>query len=287
MRFFASACLGAAILVASFSAPAFAQSRAELASKNEALRLRVERLEGRMLTGDPAAERLMARVDTLETTIRTLRGEIERLSYERELSDARIDALEGDIRILQELSTRTKIHLDAVDLVASQNEPQVDDTYFAGPGTLSALPGAPTTTTQSFEVPEETDSLAIDQGALLEQGKRLLAEGNFAGAETSLAQYLGGNPLPSQVAEAQFWLGESRYVQGLYNGAAEAYIASMRADGTGARAPDALVMLAASLREVGQVSEACTALRSFDAQFPNAPSAARDKAARELSRTGC
>jgi len=279
--------LVSASLLAAISSPAFAQSRAELAAQNEALRVRVERLESRMLTGDPAAERLMGRVDTLETTIRTLRGEIERLSYERELAEARTDALESDIRILQDLSTRMQIHLDAVDLVAAQNAPQVDDSYVDGPSTLSQIQGPPSSRTEDFVLPPASDNSANDPTLLLEMGKTLLAEGDYPGAEMALSQYLQYNPEASDRGEANFWLGESLFVQQQYNAAAESYIAAMRANGSGPKAPDALVKLGASLREMGQVGEACTALNSFKDQFPNAPQAARDKAVREASRTGC
>lgn len=274
-------------LIMSVTSPVFAQSRAELAAQNEALRLRIDRLESRMLTGDPAAERLMGRVDTLETTIRTLRGEIERLSYERELANAEMDALESDIRILQTLSTRMQIHLDAVDLVAAQNAPKVDDTYVGGPATLSQIQGPPTTRTENFVLPPAPENSANDAAQLLDRGKSLLAEGDYAGAETALIQYLQLNADATDRGEANFWLGESLFVQGQYNAAAESYIASMRASGAGPKAPDALVKLGAALREMGQAGEACTALNSFNDQFPNATQSARDKAAREASRTGC
>jgi tol-pal system protein YbgF len=274
-------------LMASIATPVFAQSRAELAAQNEALRVRIDRLESRMLTGDPAAERLMGRVDTLETTIRTLRGEIERLSYERELAEAEMDALESDIRILQTLSTRMQIHLDAVDLVAAQNAPRVDETYVGGPATLSQIQGPPTTRSENFVLPPASENDANDTALLLEMGKSLLAEGDYSGAETALMQYLQFNTDATDRGEANFWLGESLFVQGQYNAAAESYIASMRAAGNGPKAPDALVKLGASLREMGQAGEACTALNSFNDQFPNAPQSARDKAAREASRTGC
>ena len=273
------------------AAPAFSQSRAELAAQNEMLRQRVDRLEARMLTGDPAAERLMARVDTLETTIRTLRGEIERLSYERDLEAARVDALESDIRALEELAIRTRIHLDAIDLIAAQDAPQVDETYSEGPATIGQIQGPPDTRSQPFVLnpgssgPEPSE--AQDVSGLIEAGKTQLAEGDYLNAELSFEQYLEARPESSEAGEAHFWLGESRFVQGRYNAAAESYIAAMRATPDGAKAPDALVKLGAALREMGQVGEACTALQSFNDQFPSAPQSARDKAARELSRTGC
>jgi len=71
--------LATSFLIAS---PAQAQSKKELAAQNTALNQRLERLESRLLTGDPAAERLMTRIDALEASQRALRGELERVAYE-------------------------------------------------------------------------------------------------------------------------------------------------------------------------------------------------------------
>ena len=71
----------AALLVSTslLAAPAYAQSKKELAAVDAQLAQHLTTLESRMLTGDPAAERLMQRMDSLETSQRTLTGEVETL----------------------------------------------------------------------------------------------------------------------------------------------------------------------------------------------------------------
>ncbi len=290
MKYLLSTALLAAMLAS--AAPASAQSKAELAAQNAALAERVERLEARLLTGDPAAERLMGRIDTLERTMRTLRGEIEQVTYDRDAKDARIDALESDIRELQTLATRMKIHLDAVDLVAAEQGtrpgPRVDGSYVGGPGTISAIPDVPTATVQDFTLPPgQASAQANDATKLGEIGVQRLREGDYAGAETALRQYAEFNPGASDLGETWYWLGESLYVRGQHNAAADAYITSLKVADAGPKAPDAMIKLAAALRETGQAAEACAALAAFGGQFPNASQAARDKAAREAARTGC
>jgi TolA-binding protein len=85
----------------------------------------------------------------------------------------------------------------------------------------------------------------------------------------------------------QYWLGESYYVRGGYADAADSYIASMKRDPRGLKAPDAMVRLASVLRELGKVTEACATLGSFPGQYPDAPQIVKDKAAEEAARTGC
>ena len=73
MRSLIAALLLSTTLLAS---PAIAQSKKELSAVDAQLAQRLSTLESRMLTGDPAAERLMQKMDALETSMRTLRGEV-------------------------------------------------------------------------------------------------------------------------------------------------------------------------------------------------------------------
>ena len=292
VKSFTLLCLMASFLLAS---PAEAQSRKELAAQNVQLAQRVSILEQRLLTGDPAAERLMARMDTLETSQRSLTGEMERLRYERDNLVAELEALEGDIRAMQELSTRIRIHLDAVDLVAQETQGRAES-YDYGPeieGQPSPIPEAPVYEEKELVIGEETAPaepkipLGQDVSQLGQIGKTKLAEGDFAGAQVSLSQYLEFNPDAADAGEMSFWLGESYFVRGGYADAADAYISSMRKNPEGEKAPNAMVRLAAALRELGKTAEACQTLASFPSQFPDAREAVREKANVEAVRTGC
>jgi len=126
-----------------------------------------------------------------------------------------------------------------------------------------------------------------DLSELGQIGKTKLAEGDFAGAQTALSQYLQFNPDAADAGEMQYWLGESYFVRGGYADAADAYIASMRTAPQGLKGPEAMVRLGASLRELGQVPAACQTLGSFAAQYPNAPVSVKEKAQLEAARTGC
>lgn len=298
VKSFALLCCATTVLLAT---PVQAQSKKELAAQNAQLAQRVSILEQRLLTGDPAAERLMGRMDNLETSQRSLTGEMERLRYERDNLASKVDALEGDIRAMQDLSNRIRIHLDAVDLVAKETQGQAES-YDYGPeidGQPSAVPGAPVFKEKELTIGEETvvtnpetsvpnePAPSEDVSQLGQIGKTKLAEGDFAGAQVSLSQYLEFNPDAADAGEMSFWLGESYFVRGGYADAADAYIASMRKNPEGAKAPNAMVRLAAALRELGKSSEACQTLASFPSQFPNASEVVKQKANVEAARTGC
>lgn len=293
MRSLFSIFLAVAVTLACLSAsPAQAQSKKELSAQNAALAERLSRLESRMLTGDPAAERLMARIDALEGAQRALRGELERITYERDSLTGEVSQLRTELRIIQDMAGRMKMHLDAVDLIAEEQTRPV--TRRTGPVTLGPtqpldpLGGAPTIREQPLVIsPPTAAPVSNDIAELGQTGKRLLTEGDFLGAQTALRQYLEFNPDAADAGEMQYWLGESYYVRGGYTDAADSYIASMKRDPRGVRAPDAMVRLAGVLRELGKVTEACATLGSFPRQYPDASQVVKDKAAAEAARTGC
>jgi len=80
--------------------PVQAQSKKELEAQNVALAERLTRLESRLLTGDPAAERLMTRIDSLEAAQRALRGELERVAYERDGLKGEVSQLRTELQII-------------------------------------------------------------------------------------------------------------------------------------------------------------------------------------------
>jgi len=254
---FAALLLSTTLLVS----PAMAQSKKELAAVDAQLAQRLTTLESRMLTGDPAAERLMQKMDALETSMRTLRGEVEQLRFERDSLLQQVQAMAGDTAINQDLINRMKIHLDAVDLVASeqrsapvQSSPYASRTYGGGGGTviqsdpapimetetyssqpvtpgsatISQIPSAPVFKEQTIGVQEQYN----DVSQLSKVGQTKLAEGDFSGAQAAFKQYLQFNPDAADAGEVNFWLGESYFVRGGYADAADAYITSMRKDPT-------------------------------------------------------
>jgi len=285
------------LLAVSFISPqSYAQSKKELAAQNAVMAARIDRLEARLLTGDPAAEALMARMDSIEAANRNLTGEMERLRFERDNLRAEVKALVEDIRELQELSTQFKIHLDAVELVAQQGggvrsyaprvyggEGTAATNDYIDPNQPSAIAGPPTTREVQLPLQDGSNDIA----GLPDQGRAKLAEGDFTGAQSLFEQYLTLSPDAPDAGDVSFWLGETYFVKGGYADAADAYIASMRKDRDGAKAPNAMIKLGASLRELGNKDQACQTLDSFTAQYPSASEALRNKRQVEMTRTGC
>ncbi|WP_017931707.1 hypothetical protein [Robiginitomaculum antarcticum] len=261
--------------------PAAAQSKRDMVAKDAELEQRVYTLENRFLTGDPAAERLLRRMDALEAQQRAQEGEIEQLRYERE-------ALRKDVKILSEkveryeaVATRMRQHLDAVDLAATKGTPIIVDAPAMDAPVVLPAPA------QTAPAAGEMGSSVIDTAELQTIGRDKLLAGDFAGAELAFRQYIDINPDATDVADAYFWLGESYLVRNGFPDASTAYIQSMKKAPKGQYAPRALVGLAAALRGMDNKSGACQALDTFPVQFPNAGADVKAKAKAERARAGC
>jgi len=130
-----------------------------------------------------------------------------------------------------------RVHLDAVDLIAQEQTRPIErrvGPVTQGPVTpLDPLGGAPVYREQPLVIgggpySDPAPVATNDVTELGEAGKRLLAEGDYAGAQISLKQYLEFNPDAADIGEMNFYLGESYYVRGGYAAAADSYIASIQ-----------------------------------------------------------
>lgn len=290
--FFVSICV--------LSQPAFAQSKKELAAQNAQLAQRLATLENRMLTGDPAAERLMQRMDAQEASQRALTGEIERLRYERETLQDQVLALASTITDMQSLADDMRLHLKAVSVVARQPR-QLGTSPSSGSITEQQVYGGGRTGGSVYSngssiasppsivsgAPVASEPVSHDLSKLAEIGREQMSEGNFSDAQVSFKQYLDHNTDAPDRGEVYYWLGETHYVLSAYADAADAYIASMRAAPKGALAPEAMIRLAATARALGQKEMACQTIASFPLQFPNAKADVKAKAKLESQRNGC
>lgn len=292
----------------SLAAPADAQSRRELSERIDRLEATLAEMEERFMAGDPVAERLMVRVDALEREQRVLTGEIERLAFQNRQMRQELESLGADVDAvlaggavasdsgpaLLEPDTGAPGADDDVAVVDPEDpfaEVRAQATQpLSMPGSQPARPDtgrSPSGGNRATELAAPQAETLPEPAELFRVGRNSLLDGDFGGAQERFARFTSAYPEHELAGQAWYWLGETHFVQGDFQSAADAYLASLRAERAGPRAPDALVRLAASLAAMDQVAEACSVLGSFDAEFPNADEEARRKARREAARAGC
>ena len=110
---------------------------------------------------------------------------------------------------------------------------------------------------------------------------------DYSAAGQAFAEFLTAHPDHPLASNAQYWLGESYYVQKDYDRAAKAFLDGYQRFRDGQKAPDSLLKLGASLNAMDEKEEACLALRELATRFPDAKSPIKRKAATVRRRAGC
>jgi tol-pal system protein YbgF len=130
----------------------------------------------------------------------------------------------------------------------------------------------------------------LPEGSALAQYNQafgLLKAADYEGAARAMEAFLRDHSDDPLAGNAQYWLGETYYVRGLYEEAARAFAAGYKNYPNSAKAPEDLLKLAMSLARGGQKQNACVAFAQLHRAFPQPGSAIADRAAAEEKRLGC
>ena len=110
---------------------------------------------------------------------------------------------------------------------------------------------------------------------------------DYALAEEALRAFLKKYPSDRQVADANYWLGESLFQRQRYRDAAEAFLAVSTKFESSGKAPDALLRLGQSLAALKEREAACATLGEISRKHPRASLSIKSAAEREQKRIGC
>jgi tol-pal system protein YbgF len=140
--------------------------------------------------------------------------------------------------------------------------------------------------------PESVETVSLgpasneDPEAMYERSYENLLRRQFGDAESGFRTFLDKHRDHSLAGNAQYWLGETYYVQGEYKDAAQAFLVGYRDFPRSRKAADSLLKLGLSLGRLGQKQQACSAYSQVDSEFPKATEA-RKRAQSEAKRAGC
>jgi tol-pal system protein YbgF len=273
--------------------------------------------------GSSAANRLNARIDELENQIRQMTGRFEEVEFASSQANRRIDKLVEDVdfRLNQlerggqpqgQQSAPQTGSVEQVKPSAQQQGVPAAGTP-AARGSTSSTPGqAPTkegvlgsmpadAQGRPLNTPNQPQQTARATPPASAKGKlpagtpqerynyayKLLVQSDYADAESAFREFLGAHPQDALAGNAQYWLGETYYVRGQYEPAAQAFLQGYQGYPKGAKAPDSLLKLGMSLSAMKKNPEACAALGQLGKEFASAPPHVKDAAIRERNKIGC
>lgn len=303
----------AAIFVALVAAPV----RAQTANETKVLLDRITRLETELnqlerqvysgksssspSAGSPAAGgapsgdagiALNDRLDDLDGRIRDLTGRIEEINHQNKVLSDRLDKLVADV----DFRFRALEKGGGADQGAAA--PAAGQAAGAGPAQEGAAPprNLGTLSAGDLKASDQQSALTPPQPVKLPQGPPhdqynyatdLLHQGDYAGAEQALTQFIAQHPSDPLASPAQYWLGETFFVRQQYDRAAKAFLAGYQKYPKTTKAPDDLLKLGMSLNALSQKKESCAVYQQLATEYPNAEARIKTSLAREKSKAGC
>jgi tol-pal system protein YbgF len=239
-------------------------------------------------TGGVTGASETARIDALETQVRAMTMQIEELS-----------------RALRQRQGRTE-EMSPPPIRESALPPPAPP---AGQGFASAPPpsaapggfGSLTVTPQAGDrigqmisatpTPAQGGRLppAINEASsakeLYETAYGYLLQQDYPAAETAFEEFLNRFPNDHLTADAQYWLGETLFVQRRYKPAGQAFLRVVQNHRQSGKAPNSLLMLAMTLEQLGQKD--CALFSELESKHPNAPQDIKARARVVKQRVGC
>ena len=270
----------------------------------------------------PMLARHQIQLQQLESQMRVLTGQIESVNYNVEQFGKRLDRLVSDVdfrlqslesalsRISNGAPPATVTTGNSTPPAVAANVPPgsnqssntavpnsdgvenlIDDrgTRVIGQVTVPETPSSNAAATQAAAVTAPPPSV-LPAGTPREQydfAFEVLRSHDYQGAEAAFTAFLEQNATDPLAGNAQYWLGESYYVQKRFEEAAVAFAAGYQNYPTGSKAPDNLLKLAMSLGAIGKTAQACVAFKQFTGQFPGAPENLHKRARSEERKLGC
>jgi tol-pal system protein YbgF len=213
---------------------------------------------------DPQVTALQGKLDDMEQTLRGLTGQFETLSHALDLAKADAAAAHAQAAALSDRLDRLEKQ------VAAQTAPP-SAPLAGGPPDAGARP------------PSSPD----EAKAAYAHARQLLLDGDYPAASAAFQDYVDRYADTPSATPARYWLGETKYIQDDYAGAAAAYLGAIRGWPQTAWAPEAVVKLSLSLAALHKNAEACGALAELDRRYPRAPPATKARAAAAREKIKC
>ena len=218
-----------------------------------------------------------ARIDSLETQIRALAAQVEQLSTQMRQASRRGEA--PALEPATSTAQRTEVARPAAGgfdtTVTTGADPIGRILEPSTPGGAAAQPAALPAAAQAAGSPKELYETAY--GYLLQQ--------DYGGAEVTFEEFLRRYPSDRQAADAQYWYGETLYVQRRYKPAAQSFLRVIDKHQASAKVPNSILKLAMTLEQLGQRD--CALFSDLETRHPNAPADVKTKARALKQRVGC
>ncbi len=222
---------------------------------------RVRKLE-RLLDNEALVDMLM-RLDSIQTDMQDMQGEVETLGH----------ALEGIKQRQRDLYLDMDRRLRQVEQTASQQSapaPSSGSGLAAPSGGMAAVPGivAPSTMNTKTTAAIAPADPAAERDAY-QKSFNLLKEGRYDQAITAFQGFITSYPSGDYTDNAQYWLGEANYVTRRFNEAEQEFLKVLNLHPDSSKVADAMLKLGYTYYELSNWDAARKTLDNVVSRFPN------------------
>jgi tol-pal system protein YbgF len=234
--------------------------------------------------GAPSAGVDQARLDSLETQMRAVSDQIEQLASQvRQLANRR-----GEVQPSLGVPPT-----EAPGRQFASPEPSRAPSF----GTVTVTPdndrdpigrlitGTPPASPASAQPLPPAVASAASPKELYETAYGYLLQQDYPSAEAAFEEFLRRHPSDRLAADAQYWLGETLYVQRRYKPAGQAFLRVIEKHQTSNKVPNSILKLALTLDQLGQKD--CALFEELETRHPNAAADVRSKARALKQKVGC
>jgi tol-pal system protein YbgF len=297
--------LAAAMALCLMAAPAPAQQNELriLVPRLEQLESQVADLHRRLARGgsgpgptlaapDPstgAMVRLDDRMSMLERQLAELTGRVEETGHRLEQIRQRLDKLAQDLEFrLGQIENGEAAGRPAGATAAREqrdqggSREQVPQLRPPQQSAAVAVPVPPSTPAKAGPVLPEGSPMDRYNIAL-----NILQRNDYVGAEAAFREFLSAHPNDRLAGHAQYWLGETYYVRGDMNKAAQAFLEGVKKHPDGPKAADTMLKLGMALTAINQKVEACGVFMELRNRFPQVSRDTSQALVVARDRAGC
>lgn len=236
----------------------------------------------------PRAAQFEVRLQQLENELRKLTGEIERNRFGVEQMGKRLDRLVRDVDL--RLTTLERRPVPQPAPTTPTAEAPTTPAAGAGGAATDGTAGTGGSTGTAPATTAAAPAAELPDGSPMERYNHalsLLRRADYVAAEAAFRAFLSEHPDDPLAGNAQYWLGETHYVRNEFEPAARAFLEGFERFPDGNKAPDTLLKLGVTLRQLGQAGEACATFDELNRRFPEASAAIKRRARRERASANC
>lgn len=255
---------------------------------------------GAVSGGAAASADTEIRLQQIESEMRDLRGEVERVGYENRQLRNDLERITGDLELrLNDLEgggapaprpnntvynapNDTRPVMNTIDNAPPQpNAPSGNGGYQWGTNNTSQQLGSYTVDSNGNTAGSNGPQAAYDSAFSLVKKRQ------YGAAEQAFDAFLQKYPSHELAGNAKYWLGETFYVRGDFDNASRVFAEGYQQYPKGSKAADNLLKLGLSLEASGKPQDACIALRQLEKENPAGETPVLRRAKQEMTRLGC